>query len=97
MELKTQIIKVMELYDKGKYSTSIFCEVFLDLYYFENSGYRCFHGEERRLLDELGNVIDRYSEYEMDRNDGSGFYTSREQVETKFREVMGELKLIWNQ
>ncbi len=49
------------------------------------------------MLDELGNVIDRYSEYEMDRNDGSGFYTSREQVETKFREVMDELKLIWNQ
>lgn len=77
---KREILKIVEFYVDGKYNTEIFCDMFTEAYYFENSGYRCFHGEQRKALDELAQVAERFSPYEDDIKKCGDYYITEQEV-----------------
>lgn len=90
MTIKEQILIAIEYYKTGKYDTATFCDIIGGLYYFESSGYRYFHDDERKYLGELVDITESLSPYEDDLKDGP--YFSEEQVKEKFNEVITKLK-----
>lgn len=80
------------MYDRKEYATSLFCEIFLELYYFENSGYKLFDKEERTVLDQLAMVVERFSPYENEIIEFPNTYIGENVVREKFEEVYGKLK-----
>ena len=48
MEKREEILKLIELYNEKKYDTKTFCDVFITLYFFENSANRVFEGKEKK-------------------------------------------------
>lgn len=94
MEVKEQILTLLKLYSIGEYETKIFCEVFIDLYCGEKSGYRFFVGDEKRGLDELLAVIERYTPYEEDLSSYPDYYVSNEEVQAKFDDVKNIFNLL---
>lgn len=91
MCIRDQIIFALKEYAAGKYDTKTFCDVFIELYFFESSGYRFFSGKERCLLDELAKVIEMFSPSESEVTDFS--YFSEQQVKNKFNEIINQLDL----
>ena len=87
MNIKEQVLKALQFYKNGDYDTKTFCDVLGVLYYYESGGYKFFHGEERKYLDELVEVTERFSPFEEDLE--SGVYFSEKQVKEKFDEVLG--------
>lgn len=92
MNTKEKILFVLNEYATGKIDTETFCETLGTLYYFEESGHRFFHGEKKRLLNELTAVAERFSpiEDEIVTRD----YLSEEQMKNKFYEIYEKLKLL---
>ena len=93
MKVKEQILSLLKLYNIGKYETKTFCEIFMNLYYGENSGSRYFVGAEKKALDELAKVVERFSPYQEDLKEYPDVYISEEAVKIKFDEVKNVLGL----
>lgn len=92
MTVPQTIRALIKDFQNGKYDVSTFCDLFTTSYYFEQSGYLHFHGEERKSLDELAKVVEMFSPNEEDLRAYPDFYTTEQQVKAKVAEVIGNLK-----
>lgn len=88
LDIKAQIIEAMMRYDRNEYTTKAFCEVFVELYYFESSGHRFFQGAEKCALDKLAFFAERYTECNDDLLEFPTYY----RTEDEFRRVFYETK-----
>lgn len=91
MDIKSQIIDTIMKYERNEYSTPVFCNIFVELYYFEPSGYRAFHGEEKAALDKLAFFAERYTIHEEDIKSFPLHY----KTEDEFRGVFDEAKRLF--
>lgn len=87
MKLKEEILTVLKMYGRGEYDTKTFCDNFIELCFYEKSGYQCFSGEDKVVLDELAAVIERFSSVEEDLETYSETYTTSKEVEDQFDKV----------
>lgn len=90
MDVKSQIMLAVKMYDNNEYKTEDFCEIFIDLYYFESSGHSCFNGDEKKALDKLASIAERYSTDETDIAIAPAHY----KTESQFRHAFDELKRV---
>ena len=90
MDVKSQIMLAVKMYDNNEYKTEDFCEIFIELYYFESSGHSCFNGEEKEALDKLASIAERYSTDETDIATAPAHY----KTENQFRHAFDELKRV---
>ncbi len=80
MRLKQQIIEVLAMYSKNKYSTKSFCEVLGDLCLFESNGIKCFQGRQKESLKKLLELTERYSPFESDFEKYPGVYCTEYEI-----------------
>ena len=79
------------MYQSGDYDTNSFCDAFIKLYYFDDSGYLCFKGKQRESLDKLALVVERFSVYDEDIKNYPNVYASEDQIRSTFEEVIGDI------
>lgn len=87
MDIKLQIIETIMKYERNEYTTTDFCNTFVELYYFAPSGRRFFQGEERVALDKLAFFAERYTTYEEDIKRFPMHYKTEDEIRSVFNEV----------
>lgn len=92
MTPKEKILYLLKHYYMGNYNTKIFVDEFMDVYYLELDK-KSLTIKEKILLNDLEDVIERFSPYEEDLK-LSKFFCSEKEVKDKATEVY--LNLIEN-
>lgn len=92
MNPKDQIIKAIDIYLQGMYTTQDFCNVFVELYYFETSGNQYFKGKEKCELDHLAQLAERFTTSVEDVLKFPNYYTSEKQIWEAANSTKGALK-----
>lgn len=87
MSKREEIIKLMEMYNKNLYATEIFCDLFSELYYYENKGREEFDDNEQIILDELGVAVARYSPYIEDIEQNPDTYFDEGKIKKIFYKI----------
>lgn len=87
LDIKLQIIETIMKYERNEYTTTDFCNAFVELYYFAPSGCRFFQGGERAALDKLAFFADRYTTYEEDIKRFPMHYKTEDEIRRVFDEV----------
>ena len=54
------------MFADGKYDTTSFCTMFLNLYFFENDGRSLFCKDEKKILDDFSAVVERFTNIRED-------------------------------
>lgn len=93
MKVRKEVMMLLKMYGEGKYSTETFCELFVEVYFFSKSAYRCFHGNERVVLDELASVAERFSDNVDNVGSVEGIQAAEIMVKEKFDKVLDIFKL----
>ncbi|MDR2899403.1 MAG: hypothetical protein LBU94_03735 [Clostridiales bacterium] len=90
MTKKEELYCLMSLYKKGRYDIATFCDELTRILYYENNAINELVGHEREAFETLGNVANRYSPYEDDRN-ASKWYCDEEEVKKAIELAYSEL------
>lgn len=80
MHPRDQIVKALDMYLQGMYTTQDFCNVFVELYYFETSGNQYFEGKERCVLDHLAELAERFTTSIEDISKFPNCYSTEKQI-----------------
>lgn len=88
MNIRDQLIKAISLYRVGQYDIKTFCDVFGQLYYYQNGGYKAFSDAERKYLDKIGFISERYTDSEDDLTQYPNTYYSESQAKTMIDDIL---------
>ena len=87
MNVKEQILTLLQMYSDGAYDTKTFCDLFCTLYFFESDGRCYFSYAERETLDSFAAIAERYSDDKADSVKHPGTYTDEQAIKTAFGKV----------
>lgn len=91
--MRKEVFLLLKMYSQGHYSTEKFCELFIDYYFFSKSAYRCFHGKERAVLDELAAAAEYFSDNIEEVDESLDVHMAEETVKEKFYKVLEVFQL----
>lgn len=88
MSQRDKLKYIIEQYGKKKYTTSDFCNLFVDILYHQKDG--SITNEEISLLDKYGSVFSRFAS--SGEGVELGFLFDEKQILKKFHELVSEWK-----
>lgn len=88
MPIREQIIKAIELYLSGDYDIKTFCDVFGSLYFYTSGGYKSFSEGERKYLDQVGFVTERFTTSDDDLEQYPNNFYSETQAKTIIDDIL---------
>lgn len=92
MTKKEEFYLLLKMYNNGEYETNVFCNEVLRILFYESNGISEFTGKERESVEELANVVERYSPYKSDHEKFPNIYYTEKNVKVAVEKFYEQLK-----